>query len=61
MIQIYALKSVKFIFFAYIFLNLDNSIIIVHRLLKFSIVILDMITEGTMSQIFYLGTSFYFI
>ena len=61
MIQIYALKSVKIHFFAYIFMNLDNSINIVHRLLKFSIVILDMITEGTVSQILYLGPSFYFM
>ena len=43
------------------FLNLDNSIYIVHRLLKFSIVILDIITEGTVSHIFYLGPSFYFM
>ena len=48
-------------FFAYIFLNSDNSINIVHRLLNFFIVILDMITEGTVSQIFYLGPSIYFI
>ena len=61
MIKIYALKSVKILFFAYIFLNLDNSINIVHRLLKFSIAILEMITEGTVSQIFYLGPSFYFM
>ena len=59
--KIYALKSVKILFFYYIFLNLDNSINIVHRLLKFSIGILDMITEGTVSQISYLGPSFYFM
>ena len=33
-------------------LNLDNSINIVHRLLKFSMVILDVMMEGTVSQIF---------
>ena len=51
----------KFLFFAYILLNLNNSINIVHRLLKCPMVILDIIMEGNMSQIFYLGPSSHFI
>ena len=38
-------------FFTFLFLNLDKSINIVHRLFKLSEVIPDIIMEGTVSQI----------
>ena len=61
MIRIYALKSTNIHIFYLHFLDLDNSINIVHSLLTFSVVILDMIMEGTVSQIFYLGPNSHFI
>ena len=45
----------KFLYFTDIFLNLHNLIDIAHRLLKFAVVILGIIMEGTVSQIFRLG------
>ena len=45
----------KFLYFTDIFLNLHNLINIDHRLLKFAVVILGIIMEGTVSQIFRLG------
>ena len=47
-------ESVNSYFLPTFFLNLDNSINIVHRLLTFAMVTLDMITEGTVSQFFLL-------
>ena len=41
--------------------NVDNFINFVHRLLKLCMAILDMVMEGTVSQIFYLGSSFHFM
>ena len=40
------------LFFTYIVFNVDNLINIVRRLLKLSVLILVMIMEGTVSQIF---------
>ena len=40
---------------------MDNSVNIETRLLKFCVLIVDIIMEGTVSQIFILGPSFYFI
>ena len=37
------------------FLNLDNSVNILYKLLKYGVVILDTIIEGTVSHIFDLG------
>ena len=51
----------KIVIFPIIFLNFDNLISIAHKLFKFRELILDIITEGTVSQIFYLGSSFHFI
>ena len=51
----------KFSFFASIFLNLDNSVDILYKLFKFGVIILYTITEGTVSQIFYLGLSSFFM
>ena len=49
-------------FFTYILSNVHNFMNNDHRILIFSVVILDRITEGTMSQIFSLGPrSFFFI
>ena len=45
----------KILYFIYIFLNLHNLINIDHRLLNFLVVTLDIIMEGTVSQIFSLG------
>ena len=51
----------KFLFFPFIFLNVDISFHIEDILPTFSVVVLDMIKEGTLSQIFYLGPSLYFM
>ena len=40
---------------------MDNSVNIETRLLKFCVLIVGIIMEGTVSQIFILGPSFYFI
>ena len=40
---------------------MNNLINFVHRLLKFSVVILDIIMEGTVSQMFYIGPSSHFM
>ena len=44
-----------------IIFNVNSSITIQHKLLKFCEAILDIIMEGTVSQTFYLGPSFYFM
>ena len=44
-----------------IFLNLNNSVNIKTRLFTFCVLNLDPIMEGTVSQIFILGPSFYFM
>ena len=54
-------KGQKLSFFPIIFLNVDSSFNISDRLLKFSVVIIDMLMEGTVSQIFYLGLSLCFM
>ena len=51
----------KFPFFAIIFLKVDNSVTVDPRLFKFGVLILDIIMEGTVSQICYLGPSSYFM
>ena len=54
-------KVQKLPFFSIIFLNVDSSFNIINRLFKFSLVIIDMLMEGTASQIFYLGLGLYFM
>ena len=44
-------------FFSIIFFNVDSSFIILVRLLKFSVGIIDILMDGTVSQIFYVGPS----
>ena len=51
----------KIVIFPIIFLNFYSLISIAHKLFKFRELILDIITEGTVSQIIYLGPSIYFI
>ena len=51
----------KFLFFSIIFFNVDSSFNIKDTLLKFSVVVLGITMEGTVSQIFYLGPSFCFM
>ena len=51
----------KTLFSIYIFLNVDNSINNGYNLLNFSVVIVDMVMEGTVSQICYLGPRSYFM
>ena len=51
----------KLVFLQYFFFNVDTSINIANTLFKFSEVILNIITEGTVSQIFYLGPRSYFM
>ena len=60
-IQNNTLNSMDIFIFNLHFSNVDNLINFVHRLLKFSVVIFDIIMEATMSQIFYLGPSSYFM
>ena len=55
------LKAQKLPFFSIIFLNVQSSFNIINRLFKFSLVIIDMLMEGTVSQIFYLGLCLYFM
>ena len=47
--------------FSYIFLNLNDSVIIGAKLIKFVTHIVKAHLEGTVSQIFYLGPGFYFM
>ena len=57
----YVLKNTKNPIFPVIFLNFDSSFNIKDRKLKFSVFVLGIMSEGTMSQIFYLGLSFCFM
>ena len=43
------------------FLNLDNSVDIISKLFKFGVAVLNIITQGTLSQIFDLGPSSFFM
>ena len=54
----YVLKRTQI--FPIIFFNVDSSFSI-DRLHKFSVVIIDMLMEGSMSQIFYVGPSLCFM
>ena len=47
--------------FHVIFLNKDISIIVADIILKFCMVVLHILPEGSVSQNFYLGPSFYFM
>ena len=47
--------------FYVIFLNKDIFIIVADIILKFCMLVLHMLPEGSVSQIFYLGPSFYFM
>ena len=47
--------TTKFSYFPLLFLNVDNLSNIENRLLKFSVLILDTIVQGTVSHFFYLG------
>ena len=51
----------KIMNFYVIFLNKDISIIIADIILKFCMVVLHILPEGSVSQNFYLGPSFYFM
>ena len=51
----------KFLIFPFIFFNVDISFHIKDILPKFSVVVFDVIMEGTVSQICYLGPSFGFM
>ena len=55
--KIYVHKSTQNSIFSLICLNVSSSFNIKDRLLKFSVLVLDMIMEGTVSQIFLLGPS----
>ena len=59
--KIYILKSAKILIFSLHFFNVVISFNIEYRKLKFSKIILEMMMEGTVSQIFYLGLSFHFM
>ena len=49
----------KILIFHVIFSNKDISIIVADIILKFCILVLYILLEGSVSQIFYLGPSFY--
>ena len=51
--KIYVLKSINNPISFFTFLNFDSSFDIEKRLLKFSVVVLGIIMERTVSQIFY--------
>ena len=51
--KIFVLKSTTFFF------NVDSSFNIKDRLIKYSVAVLGIMMEGTVSQIFYLGPSFF--
>ena len=51
----------KILIFHVIFLNKDIFIIVADIILKFCLSVLHMLPEGSVSQIFYLGPSFYFM
>ena len=51
----------KIMNFHVIFLNKDISIIVADIILKFCMVVLHILPEGSVSQNFYLGPSFYFM
>ena len=51
----------KILIFHVIFLNKDIFIIFADIILKFCMLVLHMLPEGSVSQIFYLGPSFYFM
>ena len=59
--KIYVLKRTKNLILSFIFLNVDISFNIQNRVLKFSVVVVGIIIEGTLSQIVYLGPSFSFM
>ena len=48
-------------YFSILFLNMDRSFNIQDRLLKFSVVIIDMLMEGTVSHFFNSGPGLYFV
>ena len=51
----------KTIFITFIFLNMDISVTFKDFKMKFSMHVLEVLLEGNMPQIFYLGLSFYFM
>ena len=51
----------KILIFHVLFLNKDISIIVADIILKFCMLVLHILPEGSVSQIFYLGPSFYFM
>ena len=51
----------KILIFHVIFFNKDIFIIVADIILKFCMLVLHMLPEGSVSQIFYLGPSFYFM
>ena len=55
------LEKGKILIFHVIFLNKDISIFVADIILKFCMLILHILPEGSVSQIFYLGPSFYFM
>ena len=60
--KIFVLKSTKIPCFSlHIFSNVDSSFNIKDRLIKYSLAVLGIMMEGTMSQICYSGPSFYFM
>ena len=51
----------KHLFFYIIFLNMDISITILDNAMKFCMALFHIHSEGSVSQILYLGLSFYFM
>ena len=53
--------NIEIMFFTSHFFNVNISVNIKHSHFKFSVSILTIIREGTVSQICYIGPSFYFM
>ena len=54
-------RNKEIIFFHFYFLNMDSSVTIYITELKFSVWILKVLLEGSVSHFFYLGPSFHFM
>ena len=57
----YVPKSAKNLNFSLIFFNVDSSFNIENKVFKFSMLIIHIAMQGTVSQIFYLCPSFCFM
>ena len=55
------MKKSKILIFYGVFFNKDISLTVADIILKFCILVLHILSKGSVSQIFHLGPSFYFM